>query len=244
MKKIPLLILLAFSLICFSQSDAGVVIGNYYATGGDCDDSSCTGFDVCQNFEGEGYDNSESWTESNGEEGTIDEDEAGTVLRGSQSLEVIYGSSGGYVYSPAIDQGELYFHLLFRTPDATPASSTDILKLWTSGIATRYTLELQTNGTVRLTTAGNLASTTDSLSDNTTYHFWGYWKKGAEDEEGWFEFTALATRTPVGSGNKYVEVTGGTNNDDIRYLTLLQEGGTQFWDQILVKTTAFTAVCE
>ena len=37
MRKILLLILLAFSLICFSQSDAGVVIGNWYTAAGACD---------------------------------------------------------------------------------------------------------------------------------------------------------------------------------------------------------------
>lgn len=241
MKKLLLLILLALSLICFSQSDAGVVMHILTAA---CDDSSCTGFDVCQNLETTGYDNSESWTESNGAGGTIDEDEQGTVLRGSESLEVIYGSASGYAYSPTFSEGIVYFHCLFRTTDATPAGNIDVLKLSASGLSARYTLRLNTDGTIRLTVAGQIPTTTDALSDNTTYHFWGYYEKGAAGaENGWFEFTALATYSPVGSGNKYCGDTGGSNNDDIENFVVVQDGGTQFYDQILVKTSSFTAVC-
>jgi hypothetical protein len=106
-------------------------------------------------------------------------------------------------------------------------------------------VRLNTAGTLNIY-CGNGANTTDTLSDNTEYHIWAYYKAGSgSNAECWVEFTAEATRTPVGSGNKYASVSNGTATADAAKLQLLENvSDVSYYDQVLLDDEAIGTVCE
>jgi hypothetical protein len=210
-----------------------------------CDDSSCTGFLRCQNFENTGYDNSETWSEGGG--GTVDEDEASTVLRGSQSLQIIYDTSTTYAQNQlASGQTEIYLHFLFRCDDL-PTGTRTILKGYSAGVTGLFNIYLLSNGTLRMVVGGADLTTTDAISADTNYRIWAYFHDASgagNDGQAWIEFTSTASTAPTGSGNKRVSTTTHTDQDDWLYTRFNADEGTMFFDQFLMKTTAFSKVCE
>jgi hypothetical protein len=238
------LIILLFLFIA-SPVHAGMMMMTGDGTSAACADASCTGFMFCQNFEGTGYDNSETWTEA----GTVDEDSTSPALRGKQSCSLADSSSirhdTGGTYT------ELYSFARYQFADATPSISTTIYKQ-TDGAADFGYVLIQLN-TGKLIcyhgTASNIASS--GLSDATTYYIWFHFKaetsSGAGD--GIMTATVSTTRNPadataalgcsVQNGND-----ADANIDTVWFMNSVAGGAGVSVDQILVKTTSIGTVCE
>ena len=75
----------------------------------------------CQNAEGSGYDNSETWTEAGAT--SPNEDYSGAnVLRGSQSIEMQDTGSDARITSPAFSATSFYGHFMMRNSAITSNS--------------------------------------------------------------------------------------------------------------------------
>jgi hypothetical protein len=225
-----------------------------YAAGGtppSCADSSCSGLDPCQNFEGTGYDNSETWTESCSGGSCTEDDTTATVLRGSQQLKLLKVSGTVSASKTVSAASEFWLHFLYKSPTVDPgAYATTILRLknGTTDLAYFYVTE---DAKLSLWDGdwSHSATTTDALSDNTKYHVWVHYKNGTgANAEISIEFTADATRTPVGSGSKFAGFTNGTPTLDLNGIFLFGDRvtGGDFFDQVIGKSgaTAIGTVCQ
>lgn len=227
-----LLLPLNVSALC-PAVQAVVAVGE--EAGASCADSSCTGFLTCQNFEGTGYDNSESWTESCGAGATCDEDSTASPLRGSQSYKFTSGTGDSYIYHAITASDEIYFFA--RVNIANDASG--------------YLITIQNNTTTVFTVgynAGNNkfiyngATLGHECLTGTTYYIWGYYKKGTGSDEINRAWVGTTTTKPASTD---YEITNGTStaqaNRIYNYDSANGAGAT--FDQVLVSTTAIGDVC-
>ena len=168
MKKLIFLICLIPS-ICFGDAWTVGLIPIGTASAPACADSSCTGFEVCQNFEGTGYDNSESWTTWNGT--PAEDDTTATLLRGSQQMaldntdRVYIGVAG----SPG--QGSLHFR--YKAADGTPSTAFRFIKISYNGAGddTSIALYHRTDGNIRAYNGGSYATSSQHPWQPTTLLF-------------------------------------------------------------------------
>jgi hypothetical protein len=236
------LIILLFLFIA-TPSHAGMMMMTGDGTSAACADASCTGFMFCQNFEGTGYDNSETWTEA----GTVDADDTSPALRGKQSCSLADSSSirhdTGGTYT------ELYSFARYQFADATPTSNTVIYKQ-TDGSADFGLLSLQASTGKLICYHGtqfNIAST--GLSDATTYYIWIHFKASTGAGDGIMTATVSTTRNPAeATAALGCSVTNGndadTNIDTVTFINSVAGGAGVSVDQILVKTSSIGTVCE
>jgi len=221
MKFSTLIIGLAL-LASASPSYAGGIMmmgGGASSGGASCADSSCTGFLVCQNFEGTGYDNSETWTE---DAGTPDED-YGTALRGSQSLQL---ASGEVTYKTFTEQTDVWAHFLFRT-DAL--SDNDYFVNF--GGADRI---VSSDGTIRISNGANAASSdTGVMAANTTYHVFIHVTPTAKSYYVSTSATCPDTAT----------VTLTDTMSSVSEIRLQSTTANRVYDQVIVSTTKPSPVC-
>lgn len=244
MKRLFLFFILLPTL-CFAGNQQIINMMNLYsAASEECADSSCTGFLVCQNAEGAGYDNSESWSESGG---TVDEDNTSSPLRGSQDIAITYsGDNGTTTMNFTGSEATVYGSFYYGPGDATPASNKTVLYLLNSSSTAIMQIIVDTSSHLGVTcNDGSFSTTTDTMADSTNYHVWYYYTtNGVDTSSCWVEFTAEGTRTPVGSGNKYTSDTG-TETDDADKLYLIHNKNTACqYDQILLKTSEIGTICE
>jgi len=117
MKKLFLTLLFIFLFSNAYAFNPLIVTSGVPVAGGDECDSTL----VCQNFEGTGYDNSETW------DGTNDnEDYAGaSVIRGSQSLELTYDAGIPSAGTNFTADDELWVHFIINQ-----VTFTLLLLLW------------------------------------------------------------------------------------------------------------------
>lgn len=165
MKRFILFLLLLPS-ICFAD---GYVIG--WPAGG----FSCADYLVCQNFEGAGYDNSETWTE--GGTGTKDEDyaTAPAPLCGSQSLGIDATAATGSTYGTFASTDEVWMHFLYYVPAAAPASN-NIISSVQAGASGRGAVLYRTDGAWGMQHGSvfwNSGATKPTAA--TLYHVWWHY---------------------------------------------------------------------
>jgi hypothetical protein len=125
---------------------------------------------ISQNFEGAGYDNSETWTES----GAANEDYTGTVLAGSQSLRINTSASIITTRSTFSANSPVELYFLFRPASAIPGATTRIVRIEGDGAVPECAdISINSTGTlwVRHGNAGS-ASSVSAMSADTTYHVW------------------------------------------------------------------------
>ena len=240
MKRLLLLLLLLPSLAWGSDLGQEYARMNPYILGAGgsaaaCADSSCTGFLVCQNFEGTGYDNSESWTESCGAGATCDEDSTSSPLRGSQSYLYTSGTGASDVYKSFTESDEIYFFVRFSI--ANDAVSNIII--------------IKSNETILFTVGYSPVSKKiaynwtfgSAVSLGTTYYLWGYYKKGTGEDE---INRAWISTTPTKPGSVDYELTTGVSTGQANRIVLYDSasGAGGKFDQVLVKTTEIGDVCE
>jgi hypothetical protein len=247
MKKLILLLILLPTL-CFAglQEKQCAVIAQKNANAS-CADASCTGFMFCQNFEGTGYDNSETWTyETWTEKGTVDPDSTSPALRGTQSCAI---ANTSYIkHDTGGTYTELYSFARYQFADATPTVVTYVYRNQ-DGTADFGAIRLGTSG--KLTCFHGTATTTaeTALSDATTYYIWIHFKASTGAGDGIMTATVSTTRNPAeATAALGCSVTNGddadTNIDSVWFGNSADGGAGVSVDQILVKTTAIGTVCE
>jgi len=167
-----------------------------------------------QKFEGTGYDNSETWTESLGG-GIVDEDYTATVLDGSQSLRIQNAAGGGVSYTAETFTagGERWAFCKIRLTSLEAVAVTRSIAFWNNVGATLAAVEINTSGTLHLVCGATTADTVDAMSTGTTYYMWFHYLKGtganAVADVG---FSTTSTRPT--SGNKFVQITTGSPTTD------------------------------
>lgn len=230
---------------------AGGTFGTGAGGGASCTES-CGDYLVCQNFEGAGYDNSETWVEAIGGNGTADEDYTTTPGRGSQCLHLIAGDDG--VHTTAHIQlgttySNIHIHFMFRCQDATPLVSRGIFQLLNNTNGYVY-LDLQNTGYLRLSNAGTGASigTTTQLQDNTWYHIWVDRTMGSGTDGAYRAYISTSPIKPETPECSY------DNGSDQHTINRVQLKATSYnmgemrhindYDQVYVDDVEITDVCE
>ncbi len=256
MKKILLIFSLLLLLVSTSFAQDKLAFNMGMAGGGvggaaSCADTSCTGFIVCQNFEGTGYDNSESWYASGGSGYVINPDYTTTILRGSQS-DYLYSGTETYAYN-RIDTftaaGEVYFHALWNPAVVVSGDYSMVVQFSTAADAGNFTVYRRTGNVLSVSCGGAESLTVGAFTPTTTYRLWGHYKKGTgANAECSIEFTAISTKSPTGTGDNYIARTNGTRTTDVERIHLRTayetSASTSIFDQVLLKTTAITNVCD
>lgn len=209
-----------------------------------CDGSSATGLLVYQNLEGTGYDNSETWTETIGTDGEVNEDDTtATVLRGSQQLKMVAGSTQSTSRKSIAANGTVYAHFLFTTP-ALPASLGRIFTMETSGQTAQLILQVGNTGKLRLNHGSSVVETTGTMSVDTKYHIWVSYTKGT-GADGAYSVGFSTTGTAPTTGTQYAAGTNGTSTADIELVRMnAYSAMTHYFDQILVKITPLEPICD
>lgn len=177
---------------------------------------------VKQDFEGTGYDNSETWSEAG--TGTVDEDYTSVVLAGSQSLRIVTSGTVGRTTSPTFTaQADVWVYCLFR-PVSIPATQRWVFQLRDASSAL-CSLRFNSSGTltIRAGSAGGTATVT-ALSAGTTYHIWMHYIKGSgSDATGTVGFSTSGTKPT--SGNEFASHTAGNATTDADRLELGDAAG-------------------
>jgi len=169
---------------------------------------------VNQNFEGSGYDNSESWSTLFG---TPDPDYTGVVLLGSQSLRLIAGdfANVGVQYTLAVAQSDIYGFAYFQLQTNRSGA---LVRFENSSFATVF--EIAVSGTALTVAAGGAASSggATTLSTGTTYYMWWRYTKGTGSDAVGQVWLSTTTTKP---GSTEVAVSNGTSTTDVKYFDLL-----------------------
>ena len=226
-------LLLTLIALSFSQI---IIAPNHYssAAGGE----TCVGLLVCQNFEGTGYDNGETWVEA----GTPlpDEDATATVLRGSQSLSIADGTGATYIVISST--GTIYAHWLYEVSDGTPIGNAVTMSMQT-GTGLRWYISHRTTGYLRVYNGTiNVTGTTTLMADNTTYHIWGLYTPGTGANGVSTLWVGTSTARP-GTAEATVTTGDATTNIDRVYCQNVAAGDfTVLEDQVLVDDVEFTSV--
>jgi hypothetical protein len=198
--------------------------------------NECDGKLVCQNFEGTGYDNSESWSEVD----SPDEDYTTTVLRGSQSLDI----SGDTYESTTITfsaTGPCYVFFRFRF-SALPSSDASIFIMRDASDNQLAALRLRSNGYIRAYNGtGGYENSGGTYSANTTYYVWLEYTAGSGADGETKVYIDTDTTKPAAT----ITVSDGDATTDATKVVLTNgnDGTPNFvFDQILVDDEAISDV--
>lgn len=191
---------------------------------------------IKQGFEGTGYDNSETWTESG--TGTIDEDEATVYASGSQSLEITSSASTDITYTTIGAQGTLYVHFMWHRGNLTGTTTIFSLR---AGSSTRARILSGSAGQLSFYHGATSAAITDAVADDTWVHIWLKYVKGTGSdgvaECGWSTDTTRPT-----SGNKFAAISTGTSTTDIDRVYCGQDASethTMYFDDVWVDEAGY-----
>ena len=237
--------LVLLSIACFyfgtAHAVAGFILNPYrFATAGSY-------FLVNQNFEGAGYDNGETWTES--ATGTVDEDHTGTVIAGSQSLQVNLAAQTGSTYASFTAINDVYCKFRFRVAStnngnqvvATIRSGTTVLATYTMAGASRV---------LRATAAGGANGTSsDAVPVDTDLYVWIEYQAGpgtlSVARIGWVAVADYTGKPSLASTGAKTGVSTSTSapagtNADRLYLGNTGSGTMEcFYDAVQVSASAF-----
>lgn len=239
--KTKVLITILFLCIPVYSFGADIIIPIvHHATTAACADSSCVGFDICQNFEGAGYDNSETWDELGGAD---EDDTTAPVGRDSQQIELIYTTESGRSYASITSRTAYYGHFIYWSNDATPASDKTIFAL---GDGTPLTVINATDGTFGISCGGDYSYTVSTMSNSTVYHVWVYAAKGTGADAA-CSLGFSTGRVEVTAGDAFASISTGTNTANIDAVQLICDDDAAsacYFDQVLLKSTSIGTVCE
>jgi len=165
---------------------------------------------INQNFEGTGYDNSETWTTS---VGTPEPDYTGVVLLGSQSLRSTVNGEAERARADFTGADTLYGYLLFRREGINPVGDRLFFELTINGSTTRaLTLSVTSTGQLKVgdLSGSHTGTTVSTMSTGTTYHIWWSYTKGTgSNAAGTCAFSTDGTKPT--SGNNFEDFTTGTS---------------------------------
>ncbi len=191
---------------------------------------------IKQGFEGTGYDNSESWTESG--TGTIDEDEATVYANGSQSLEITSSATTDQAYASFTAQSTCYGHVMWRY--ASEAGTTDIINFRSSG-SQRLRVTSSGSGALVVIHGTANASVTDSVPADTWVHIWFKYVQGT-GADGAAELSWSTTTTRPTTGTKFTSLSNGslTSTVDRIYLgSSTSETKTEYYDDCWIDEAGY-----
>lgn len=204
MKRFYLILCLLFLAVVAIEAQAWMLIGSGSTV------ASEASYLINQNFEGAGYDNSESWTET---AGNPDEDYTTTALRGSQSLYLQGGGTIEFFLSPTFaDASTLWTHFMVQSSDYTPSDSYNLLEIRNnSTIVAR--LYLVNTGYFRIYHGTVNVTSSTHLSDATTYHVWLKYVVGSgSDGEVELYISETTTRGEIDKSISNGDATADANN--------------------------------
>lgn len=218
-----------------------------------CADSSCTGFDICQNFEQTvescdpcTEDNSESWNKVVGGAGTITVDSTSSPLRGNQSILITAAdSTASSIDSPAFTERDtVYAFFRLSLSDGRPSTPSYVFMLQNGG-TTVGKLRIMTNGVIYWFNGSSYITSTTTLNDGAVgpYYIYLYWTKDPNTTDtGTMGISVSTNRTFTAW-----EAEGSNGTSDLavssvrfydRYIS-----GVKI-DQVLIKSTSIGTVCE
>lgn len=183
---------------------------------------------VNQNAEGTGYDNSETWTESN----NPDEDYTTVALRGSQSIACEADYSSSYIAFTPIS-GTAYFFFRFQASDL-PATNASFFHIRDTDGNVLGSLRLYSDGDVRAYHGTANATVQSEVAADTTYYIWGEYTSGSGSDGTLDVYIGTSTTKPTVD----IQITTGTSTVDMGRAMVERDsadtGHTYIFDQILV----------
>lgn len=228
MKHVLALIL---SVACALHAPGAILI-NPYRFGGAAPEAPT--YLRMQDFEGAGYDNSETWTTSLG---SPNADYTTTVLAGSHSLFLGTASAATRVRSDFTNTGEIWIYAMVHLVGSAPAGDRMLIGISANGSgSTDSNVSLTSAAKLRVACGGANAVTVDSLSFGTTYHVWLHYAKGT-GANAVLDVGFSADTTRPTSGNKFIQLTTGTITNDAGRIWLGHTATTasdQIWDKVRV----------
>lgn len=198
------------------MGDVTVVVGRGVTAGGGAT------YLVKQDFEGTGYDNGETWTESGA--GTVDEDWTDPLI-GTQSLRLATVSQSATNQSPTFTaQAECYGYFVVHG-----ATVEALNRIWFTGRAgTTVSLEIrrESSGVFRLRHGTTSTNATTGIVADITYHVWWHYNDDSGPDDGTARLWISTTDTKPGSPEAVI--TTGTATGDIDNVVLgAQNTGTE-----------------
>lgn len=192
---------------------------------------------IKQDFEGAGYDNSETWTEAG--TGTLNEDDttSPSPLVGSQSLRVVFAAETGTTTSPVFAaQADCWLYARIHPVAIVTVGSTVSLTIrHAAGECLR--LRIMNTGLVGVRAGGGTeAVTVDAMSNGTEYHIWCHYIKGTgANAVATVGFSTDGTKPT--SGNKFASSVNGTATADADRVQIgsgVSTTHTYVWDKIRI----------
>lgn len=205
MKKLFLTLLLSLFLVSNTWAVSATFL-DLISSGSSAFD--CSPYDICQNLEGAGYDNSETWTETlNG--ATINEDYSTSPILGSQSLSVLDGGVDGWTQASfSAHADETVTHVYFQMRVDVDVSETAYIVRLYDGAGNAGYVSLLTNGHLKLYSGTGEDEGTTDVSGGGVFHVWFDWKTEIGSGNGIMHLYVSANSTKPGSSE--ATITNGT----------------------------------
>jgi len=178
----------------------------------------------------EGTGTPSGWTDT----GSVDWDEAVTVLAGSKSLKIPNSASAIYTEYSFTGGSSRYLKMLIRI-DNSPGGIRDVASFRDSSGSEIARLENQNNNFKIV--HGSTSSGTAAFSDDTLYYVWLEYTAGS-GSDGVLDFYFATTDSKPGSAD--LSITTGTSTSDCARLRLGGESfaNAMFYDNIQVSESA------
>ena len=192
-------------------------------------------------YEGTGYDGTPTPVASAGN-GTVDPDYTTTVLQGSQSLNMIGGTSDNSTrldWTLTSSITTFRYHILLRI-NTLPTSNSDILTFYNSSSTQIAKMQIQSTGRMTFAPVGVSTMYGSTLSTGTTYHIVIDGTVGTGSDGAMALYYGTSTTLPT---TPDMSTTASTWDTDI--LTIRQSAGYAIdyvSDQALMSETQFTTV--
>ncbi len=216
----------------YARLSTPILCGNASTT------NPCSGYLVCQGFEGTGYDNSETWTEYIPGSSVVNEDYTTTALVGSQSLYLYNGSSwdSTRAYTSFTPSGNAYAYAQVRFKTIANSLYFMILEASSTDVAG---VQYVNSSTVRLDCGTSNNSDSYSISTDTTYHVWLEYQKGTGSNAICRLYLSTTSSKP---GTATITITAGSGTGDADGINLDCSGATSgreiIFDKIRVSSSS------
>jgi hypothetical protein len=239
MKKITIILcaLALIGLAVWAQARTTVVVvGQSAAAAAD----ECAGMLVCQNFEGTGYDHSETWTEAG--TGTVNEDYTDTILRGSQSLYVVRTSSTTTTTTSFTEQSTVHVAFRVRIPDLTDDLTFFRILDSSNNVLVRLVM-YATGDRVLISHGTSTNSYWYSFSNSTTYYMWITYIAGTGANGTTYLYVSTTGTKPETPSDTQ---TDGTATANAAKIALVSDVASRIaiFDQVLVSSSTIGNLAE
>lgn len=173
---------------------------------------------VKQDFEGTGYDNSETWTEVS----TVIDEDFTPALVGTQSCQ-ISGTAVRLTSPTHTARDEIWYYVVANMTTVSAGTVN-----WFSIVGPGFGIDRLSDGTIRVSGSQNGTPTSTTATIGTTYHFLIHYIKdldgGAPSAFYSVEFNTSGTFD--GSGSDYSQVTNGSETAQATNFRFLAEEAT------------------